>query len=171
VCGGPCADLISERGVRRWGLHQTLIEARSGDRNRPVARGERAQYSPRPRNSLVPSCRLIHYERALARDQSQLGRSSGEGQPTALGPRWWRRAAGRAGTASNQRTGLRDVHTPTCSHAVRGRRRRRRCINPQSTVGLSPWLGPVRRQAQPCPSSVIRLIQGGRHGHGTTSGA
>ena len=40
-------------------------------------------------------------------------------------------------------------------------RRRRCCI----TVGLSPLVGPVRRQAHPCPSRGIWLLRGRRHRH------
>lgn len=79
------ADLISKRGVRHWGLHQTLIEARSGDRRSLGSPERRAVGPPRPRNSSVPSCRPTQCERAPAYGRSQLARSSGEGQPTARG--------------------------------------------------------------------------------------
>ncbi len=127
-----CADLISERGVRRWGLHQTLIEARSGDHSirSPERRGQLSLRGLET-HSCPPAGRFNTTGSGLwpVPVSAQLGGGAAH-SARATG---WRRAADRAGTASNQHAGLRDVHRPTCSHAVGAARE-----HAASTVGLSP---------------------------------
>jgi len=144
-----CADFISESGVRPWGLHQTRIDARSGDakdcwRHQSGERGR----SPRPRNSSVPSGRPTQCGRALAGGQSQLARGSGKGQPTALGLTG-RREHCRAGTGGQSTQGTPGPSGSRCTHAV----------GAAGEFGASGWTrshcGPVRRSVLPCPSGAV----------------
>jgi hypothetical protein len=143
------ADLIS-RAVSDTGVcTKHLLRLDRAAEHFWVTRAEDVR-PPRPRNSSVPACRPTQCERALVRDQSQLARGSGEGQPTALGANVGHDS--RAGTESNQRKGLRGPQSIT------GRDARARSGPHRGVVhrgGLGPIGGPVRRQAHPCLSSGV----------------
>jgi len=155
------ADFIS-RAVSDRGLHQTLIEARSGDADAAaVTRAENGS-SPRPRNSSVPSCRPTQYgglwSAAPVPVRSQLGRGAAHSGQDARG----RGEDCRASTGGQSSRRTRDVRGPDAnarSGPHRDEWHRRRTWSHR---------GSVRRQALPCPS--IAFSQSGsasapqRHG-------
>jgi len=141
------ADFISRAASDR-GLHQTLIEARAGNDDVFSSPARRAATSPRPRNPSVPSCRPTQGDGLWPEGQSQLARSSGEGQPTA---RRVNVVSSRVSSEHGSPINAQDSGTfaPRCSP------RSQPHVDPEHPLGLGPMLGPVRRPALPCSSSAF----------------
>ena len=111
------ADFISKVASDPVVCTKHLLRLERVTTMRSSSPARRAAMPPRPRNPSVPSCRPTQSDGLWPRGQSQLARSSGEGQPTAQSSQ---RRAIRCSSEHGSPINAQDSGTcaPRCSSAV-----------------------------------------------------